>query len=123
MTDPVLQNASPVCGDDRLDPVLRDLLTTIGDKWTLVVVSALVDGEQRFTALLRRIEGISHRMLTKTLRDLERDGLVARTVHAEVPPRVDYALTLLGRTLLEPIGGLLRWVEAHGDTVIANRES
>jgi NADPH:quinone reductase-like Zn-dependent oxidoreductase/DNA-binding HxlR family transcriptional regulator len=121
MTDRVLRDVSPVCEDERLDAVLQRLLTTIGDKWTLAVVSVLVDGEQRPAAILRRIDGLSQRMLTKTLRDLERDGLVSRTVYAEVPPRVEYALTPLGRTLLEPIDGLLRWVEDYGETVLANR--
>ncbi|GAA0898110.1 winged helix-turn-helix transcriptional regulator [Virgisporangium aurantiacum] len=109
------------CQDDDLRLVLRGLLTTIGDKWTLVVVAALVDGAQRFTGIQRRVDGISHRMLTKTLRDLEHDGLVSREVHAEVPPRVEYALTPLGRTLLDPVDGLIRWVDEHGRTVLRNR--
>lgn len=115
-------HSSPTtCRDGDLQAVLRGLLTTIGDKWTLAVVSALVEGPVRFTAIRQRVEGISHRLLTKTLRDLERDGLVSRTVHAEVPPRVEYALTPLGRTMLEPVDGLVRWVEEHGRTVLRNR--
>lgn len=114
-------NASAACSDERLSAVLTGLRTMIGDKWTLVVIAALVEREERFTTLLRRIDGISHRMLAKTLRDLERDGLVSRTVHAEVPPRVEYGLTPLGRTLLTPIDGLVRWVDEHGATVLANR--
>ena len=110
------------CQDEDLRLVLRRLLTTIGDKWTLVVVAALVDGAQRFTEIQRRVDGISHRMLTKTLRDLEHDGLVSREVHAEVPPRVEYELTPLGRTLLDPVDGLIRWVDEHGRTVLANRK-
>jgi DNA-binding HxlR family transcriptional regulator len=93
MTDPRGTAASTTCADDALRAVLRGLLTTIGDKWTLVVIAALVEKEQRFTTIQRRIDGISHRLLTKTLRDLERDGLVTRNVYAEVPPRVEYALT------------------------------
>ncbi|GAA0403118.1 HxlR family transcriptional regulator [Acrocarpospora corrugata] len=102
---------------------MRGLLSTIGDKWTLVVIASLTAGEQRFTNLLRGIDGISHRMLTKTLRDLERDGLVTRRVHAEVPPRVEYALTPLGRTLLGPINALSEWVGTHGRTILENRDS
>ncbi|MFI5891140.1 winged helix-turn-helix transcriptional regulator [Actinoplanes sp. NPDC051513] len=109
------------CADDALRAVLRGLLTTIGDKWTLVVIAALVEKEQRFTTIQRRIDGISHRLLTKTLRDLERDGLVSRNVYAEVPPRVEYALTPLGRSLLGPIDGLIRWVDDNGRAVLTNR--
>nr|BFE59768.1 helix-turn-helix domain-containing protein [Dactylosporangium thailandense] len=112
---------SATCRDGDLRQLLRGLLTTIGDKWTLAVVAVLVDGELRFTEIQRRVEGISHRLLTKTLRDLERDGLVARSVHAEVPPRVEYALTPLGHSLLVPVDGLARWVEEHGRTVLRHR--
>jgi DNA-binding HxlR family transcriptional regulator len=115
------ESVSSTCRDDDLRQLLRGLLSTIGDKWTLAVVAALVAGELRFTEIQRRVEGISHRMLTKMLRDLERDGLVARRVHAEVPPRVEYALTPLGRTLLGPVDGLARWVEEHGPTVLRHR--
>jgi Predicted transcriptional regulators len=109
------------CWDEDLRAVLRGLLTTIGDKWSLAVVSVLVDGPVRFTEIQRRVNGISHRLLTKTLRDLERDGLVSRTVHAEVPPRVEYALTPMGESLLRPIDALVQWVEEHGPIVLANR--
>ncbi|MEU0557193.1 helix-turn-helix domain-containing protein [Dactylosporangium maewongense] len=109
------------CQDDDLRVVVRGLLTTIGDKWTLVVIATLVAGPRRFTEIQRGIDGISHRMLAKTLRDLERDGLVSREAHAEVPPRVVYELTPLGRTLLDPVDGLVRWVGEHGRTVLANR--
>lgn len=121
MTDPRGAAASTTCGDDALRTVLRSLLTTIGDKWTLVVIAALVEKEQRFTTIQRRVDGISHRLLTKTLRDLERDGMVSRNVYAEVPPRVEYALTPLGRSLLEPIDALIRWVDEHGPAVLDHR--
>jgi DNA-binding HxlR family transcriptional regulator len=121
MTSPNSISVSSTCRDSDLRQVLRGLLTTIGDKWTLVVVAALVGEPVRFSEIQRRVEGISHRMLTKTLRDLERDGLVARSVHAEVPPRVEYTLTPLGRTLLDPVEGLARWVEEHGRTVLRHR--
>lgn len=121
MTTPGTTNAWSTCRDNELRPLVRGLLTTIGDKWTLVVVATLVGGSRQFTEIQRDIDGISHRMLTKTLRDLERDGLVSREVHAEVPPRVQYALTPLGRTLLDPVDGLVRWVEEHGRTVLRHR--
>src|SRR4051812_18396454 len=91
--------------------VLLGLLITIGDKWTLVVVAVLIEKEQRFTTIQRRIDGISHRLLTKTLGDLERGSLVSCNVYAEVPPRVEYALTPLGCSLPEPIDGFIHWVD------------
>ncbi|MEV6925039.1 helix-turn-helix domain-containing protein [Dactylosporangium sp. NPDC051485] len=121
MTTPDSVAMPSTCRDDELRQLMRGLLSTIGDKWTLAVVAALVDGELRFSEVQRRVAGISHRMLTKTLRDLERDGLVGRRVHAEVPPRVEYTLTPLGHTLLAPVDGLARWVEEYGHTVLRNR--
>ncbi|GAA1618904.1 winged helix-turn-helix transcriptional regulator [Actinoplanes couchii] len=118
MTSPAV---TPTCGEGELRDLLRALMTTIGDKWTLAVVATMTVGEQRFTAILHSVDGISHRMLTKTLRGLEDDGLVSRTFHAEVPPRVEYALTPLGLTLLEPLAGLSRWVEHHGPAVLEHR--
>ncbi|WP_432969954.1 winged helix-turn-helix transcriptional regulator [Dactylosporangium sp. CA-233914] len=123
MTTTDAESTSSTCRDEELRGLLRGLLTSIGDKWTLAVVGALIGGECRFTVLQRRIDGISHRMLTKTLRDLEHDGLVTRGVHAEVPPRVQYALTPLGLTLLDPVTALTRWVEEHGSTVLRNRQA
>ncbi|MFC9331273.1 winged helix-turn-helix transcriptional regulator [Kitasatospora sp. NPDC057015] len=88
---------------------IRGILDRIGDKWTLLVVATL-DGERlRFTELQHRVPGISQRMLTRTVRHLERDGLVARTVFPEVPPRVEYELTARGRTLIEPAVALAEW--------------
>ncbi|QYG92573.1 helix-turn-helix transcriptional regulator [Iamia sp. SCSIO 61187] len=100
---------------------LRDLLDRIGDKWSLLVVELLGEGTRRFTELRRDIDGISQRMLTRTLRHLERDGLVRRTVHPVVPPRVDYALTPMGSSLLEAIGPLVTWTRAHRDEISAAR--
>jgi DNA-binding HxlR family transcriptional regulator len=91
----------------------REVLNLVGDKWSVLVVSVLGDGPKRFSELKRAIEGISQRMLTLTLRGLERDGLVTRTVFAVVPPRVDYALTPLGATLLEPVHALATWANAN----------
>jgi DNA-binding HxlR family transcriptional regulator len=100
---------------------IRDLLDRLGDKWSLLVVELLGTGTHRFTALRREIDGISQRMLTLTLRRLERDGLVRRTVHAVVPPQVDYELTPLGGTLLDAVAPLVAWVRAHRDEVAAAR--
>ena len=85
----------------------------IGDKWTIMAVGALSHGPMRFNALLRRIGGVSHRMLTLTLRGLERDGLVKRTAFATIPPRVDYELTPLGHSLIEPLAALAQWGQDH----------
>jgi DNA-binding HxlR family transcriptional regulator len=89
------------------------VLARIGDKWAVLVVRLLGDGPVRFSELRRRIGGISQRMLTLTLRGLERDGLVSRTVHATVPPKVEYDLTPLGRSLLAPIRALGDWAFSH----------
>ncbi len=91
----------------------RDVLNRVGDKWSVFVVSLLHGGPMRFSELKRAIEGISQRMLTLTVRGLERDGLVTRTVTPTIPPRVDYELTSLGRTLLQPILALSAWAEKN----------
>lgn len=100
---------------------LRDLLDRIGDKWSLLVVELLGEGTRRFTELRRDIDGISQRMLTRTLRQLERDGLVRRTVHPVVPPRVDYDLTPTGASLLGAIAPLVGWTRAHREEIAAAR--
>ncbi len=96
---------------------VREILDRVGDKWTLAVVSELGRGSHRFTELRRAVPGISQRMLTSTLRGLERDGLVRRTVHPVVPPRVDYELTELGRTLLDTAWALMSWALEHLDQI------
>lgn len=92
---------------------IRDVLNRVGDKWSLLVIVTLEGGKLRFTELQRHIPGVSQRMLTLTLRHLERDGLVSRTVHAEVPPRVEYELTDTGRTLIAPAAALAAWAIAQ----------
>jgi DNA-binding HxlR family transcriptional regulator len=94
---------SPVC------QTISGLLQRIGDKWSVLVVETLGQGSMRFNELRRAIPSVSQRMLTLTLRNLERDGLVDRTVTPSIPPRVDYELTELGRSLQKPICGLVRW--------------
>jgi DNA-binding HxlR family transcriptional regulator len=92
---------------------LGAVLDRIADKWTIMAVGALAGGPMRFNAMVRLIGGVSQRMLTLTLRNLEKDGLVTRTVYPTIPPRVDYELTPLGRTLIEPLGVLSGWAQAH----------
>jgi len=99
----------------------RLVLDRIADKWTALIIQILAQGTMRYAALQREIGGISQKMLTQTLRSLERDGLVQRTVHPVVPPKVEYALTRLGRTLIEPLHGLCRWSEKHLAELQANR--
>ena len=103
--------------------IIRETFDRLGDKWTLLLVSILSQGPQRFTTLKYAAEGISQRMLTLTLRKLERDGLVARTVFAEVPPRVEYALTALGETLVSPISALAEWAIVHQDTIARGQQN
>lgn len=108
----------------RLDPQAcraRDVLDRVGDKWSAGVISMLGSGTMRFSELLRGIDGISQRMLTVTLRGLERDGVVSRKVHAVVPPRVDYDLTPMGRTLLSTIQSLVEWADRHTADIEASR--
>ena len=92
---------------------VASVLARVGDKWSVFVIMLLIDGPQRFNELKRRIGGISQRMLTLTLRGLERDGLVTRTVFPTIPPRVDYELTDLGRGLAKPVQALGQWAFAH----------
>lgn len=109
MKDP----ANPVCR------TISTLLSRIGDKWTVLVVSALADGSKRFNQLRREIPSVSQRMLTLTLRNLERDGLVSRKVTPSIPPRVDYALTELGHSLQEPVLALERWALGNVELIHA----
>ena len=107
---------------DPTNPVCRTistLLSRIGDKWTVLVVQTLGDGSKRFNELRREIPSVSQRMLTLTLRNLERDGLVSRTVTPSIPPRVDYELTDLGRSLQGPICGLATWATENVERIHA----
>ncbi|WP_028969609.1 winged helix-turn-helix transcriptional regulator [Sphingomonas sp. URHD0057] len=107
---------------DPTNPVCRTistLLSRIGDKWTVLVVGTLGEGSKRFNELRREIPSVSQRMLTLTLRNLERDGLVSRTVTPTIPPRVDYELTELGHSLLEPITALSQWALGNIEAIHA----
>jgi DNA-binding HxlR family transcriptional regulator len=102
---------------------LGQVLDRIGDKWTVMVVGGLAKGPMRFNALLRLIGGVSHRMLTLTLRGLEHDGLVKRTVYPSVPPKVEYELTEVGRSLIKPLRALSEWVQRNQPAIEAARAS
>src|SRR5438045_3210880 len=107
--------------DKRQECHARDVLMRIGDKWSVLVIVMLGERGRRFGELLGEIDGISQRMLTVTLRGLERDGLVSRTVHPVIPPRVDYALTPMGRTLLATIRALAEWAHVHAKEIGTSR--
>ena len=101
---------------------VSEVLSRVGDKWTILVVSELGNGPRRFNEIRRALGSISQRMLTLTLRGLERDGLVTRTVFPTVPPRVDYELTKLGRSLLEPVSGIGLWARQNRESIQAARQ-
>ena len=102
---------------------VRDVLDRIGDKWSVLILSALRPGPRRFGVLRREIGDISQRMLTETLRNLQRDGYISRTVFPTVPPSVEYALTGLGQSLLEPLSQLVAWTAARHDQVRKARQA
>ncbi|MEU3688260.1 winged helix-turn-helix transcriptional regulator [Streptomyces narbonensis] len=112
----------PFQWDTREDCEVRQILDRVADKWSLLVIALLDRRVLRFTELKREIDGVSQRMLTVTLRQLERDGLVKRTVHPVVPPRVEYELTPLGGTLHTTIRSLVTWTEQHQNEIAAARE-
>ncbi|PCN47970.1 transcriptional regulator [Curtobacterium sp. 'Ferrero'] len=99
----------------------RQLLDRIGDRWSVLTIGSLVDGPQRYSAIAQRIQGVSQKMLTQTLRALERDGLVTRTVFPEIPPHVEYELTDRGRSLRAVLEPLEHWATDHMDDVAASR--
>src|ERR1700677_308908 len=100
---------------------VREVLNRVGDKWSVLIVQLLADGPKRFSDLRRAIEGISQRMLTLTLKGLERDGLVTRTVFPVIPMRVEYELTELGRTLRKPIQALAKWAQENRERIQQSR--
>lgn len=131
MTDAILDSAGTRQGGTFLKRTnlpetggckrISELLSRVGDKWSVLVISYLGDGPLRFSELQRQVAPISQKMLTTTLRGLERDGFVTRTIYPTIPPRVDYELTDLGRDLLKPIRGLSEWALQNGDRVDAAR--
>ncbi|MFF7545672.1 winged helix-turn-helix transcriptional regulator [Streptomyces canus] len=116
-------DVDPFQWDTREDCQVRQILDRVADKWSLLVIALLENRRLRFTELRREIDGVSQRMLTVTLRSLERDGLVKRTVHPVVPPRVEYELTPLGGTLHATIRSLVTWTEAHQEEIAVARET
>jgi DNA-binding HxlR family transcriptional regulator len=118
MTAWQIEKSCEVVGTRNL---VRDIFTMTGDRWSMAVIRALEDGPVRFTSLMTLVEGISHRMLTRTLRSLQRDGLVSRTSYPESPPRVEYELTALGETLSEPVRAFIRWTQEHQTEIEESR--
>ncbi|MFG1888722.1 winged helix-turn-helix transcriptional regulator [Micromonospora sp. NPDC049051] len=114
---------SPVPADEHEQCPVTDVLRRVGDKWTVLVVVLLGQRPHRFNELHRGIEGISQRMLTRTLRGLEVDGLVHREVFATIPPSVEYSLTPLGRSLLKPLSALAEWAIANQPRIAASRRA
>lgn len=104
--------------DPRVEALVNEVIAQVADKWTMLLIEVLHDhGEQRFTRIAEKMPGISQKMLTQTLRQMERNGLVVRTVHAVVPPKVEYRLTTLGANLGEAFCGVWRWAEESLDSV------
>ncbi|PRD42323.1 MarR family transcriptional regulator [Phyllobacterium phragmitis] len=101
---------------------IRDVLDRIGDQWSLLVLEALESGTLRFNELMRAIGDISKQMLSKTLKRLEQDGFVKRTLHPEVPPRVEYELTTLGRSFLQPMRTLVSWADSNHRAIVESRD-
>jgi DNA-binding HxlR family transcriptional regulator len=113
---PATTNQTEPCAgiDPRVEALVTELIGRVADKWTMILLELLEEkGELRFTQIARAVPDISQKMLTQTLRRMERDGMVTRTVHAVVPPRVDYALTPLGASLGEAFCGVWLWAEAN----------
>jgi DNA-binding HxlR family transcriptional regulator len=120
MEDGTSMSLGNMCGTDEARDV-RQTLDRVGDKWSLLVISILGSGPRRFMELRREIGSISQRMLTLTLRHLERDGLVQRTVYPTIPPKVEYRLTALGETLLESIKAIVLWTLEHREEIAKSR--
>ena len=118
--DNLSEDAAPI--DPRVERLVNELIGRVADKWTLLVLELLEEkGTLRFTQIARQVKGISQKMLTQTLRQMERDGLATRIVHPVVPPHVDYALTPLGNSLSAAFCGVWTWAETHLATVEAAR--
>ena len=120
----IAEQTPPADFDPKVEALVNDLIGRVADKWTMIILEALAEhGERRFTQLARQVQGISQKMLTQTLRQMERDGMVTRTVHAVVPPRVDYRLTELGTSLGAAFCGVWIWAEENLARVEASRSA
>jgi DNA-binding HxlR family transcriptional regulator len=116
--------APPPVPDPKLEALVREIIERVADKWTMLVLEVLEEhGVVRFTRLAELVGGVSQKMLTKTVRQMERDGLVTRTVHPVIPPRVEYELTELGHSLGEAFCGVWLWAEEHGEEIAQAREA
>jgi DNA-binding HxlR family transcriptional regulator len=116
--------APPAVTDPKLEALVREIIERVADKWTMLVLEVLEEhGVVRFTRLGTLVGDISQKMLTKTVRQMERDGLITRTVHPVIPPRVEYELTELGLSLGEAFCGVWIWAEAHGEEIARAREA
>jgi DNA-binding HxlR family transcriptional regulator len=114
----------PAVTDPKLEALVREIIERVADKWTMLVLEVLEEhGVVRFTQLGQLVGDISQKMLTKTVRQMERDGLVTRTVYPVIPPRVEYELTELGRSLGEAFCGVWIWVEEHGEEIAQARKT
>ena len=110
--------------DPRVEALVNEVIAQVADKWTMLLIEVLHDhGEQRFTRIAEKVPGISQKMLTQTLRQMERNGLIVRTVHPVVPPKVEYRLTSLGMTLGEAFCGVWTWAEDNLDAVETSRRT
>ena len=112
------KTAPAATADPKIEALVHEIIGRVADKWTMILLEILVEhGELRFTRIGELAGAISQKMLTKTLRQMERDGLVVRTVHPVIPPKVEYRLTKLGQTLGEAFCGVWLWAEKHGDEI------
>ncbi|WP_213813741.1 helix-turn-helix domain-containing protein [Glaciihabitans sp. dw_435] len=111
-----------ICELPSTRELVEDVFTMTSDRWSMRVIRALSGGPIRFTRLMAAVDGVSHRMLTRTLRSLERDGLVSRTSYPESPPRVEYELTALGNTFSEPLRAFIQWTHDHQVEIEQSRE-
>jgi DNA-binding HxlR family transcriptional regulator len=119
----LLKNTPPPETSPEIDRLVTEIIGRVADKWTMLVIEVLSEhGELRFTRIAELLEGISQKMLTKTLRQMERDGLVERTVHPVVPPHVEYRLTTLGASLSAAFCGVWMWAEKYHDDIVRARE-
>src|ERR1700729_4110048 len=118
MEKTLVAKKSPAVTDPKLDALVREIIEKVADKWTMLVLEVLEEhGVVRFTRLGELVGGVSQKMLTKTVRQMERDGLVTRTIHPVIPPRVEYQLTELGSSLGEAFCGVWVWAEKHGQEI------
>lgn len=114
----------PPTGTDLNEPcVVRDVIDRIGDRWSLLVLGHLAESSLRFNAMHRKIGDISKQVLSRTLRHLEEDGFISRTVHQSTPPQVEYALTEMGVSFLQPLKAVLDWADAHHDAITRSRDT